>query len=76
MKEEVILLLDSYYNVILWYGDHIQSWYEEGFQNQKGYEHIKDLFEKPKQDIDIIMDSRFPVPISTRRIQTVQRKGS
>jgi hypothetical protein len=26
MKEDVILLLDSYFNVLIWYGEHIYKW--------------------------------------------------
>lgn len=28
----------------------------------EGYEHIKQFFEAPKQDIDYIFNTRFPVP--------------
>lgn len=31
MQAEVILLLDSYFNVIEWYGDDVQSWWEEKY---------------------------------------------
>ena len=26
MKNNVILLLDTYFQVVVWYGDHIQKW--------------------------------------------------
>lgn len=62
MKEDTILLLDSYFNVIEWYGDNIQSWYEQGYHEMPEYDYIKNLLDAPKQDIDYIMNTRFPVP--------------
>lgn len=62
MQEEVILLLDSYFNVIEWYGAHCQNWLEEKYHESPDYQHIADLFDSPTQDINYIMASRFPVP--------------
>lgn len=31
MQDEVILLLDSYFNVIEWYGANCQNWEEENY---------------------------------------------
>lgn len=40
MQPSVILLLDSYFNVIEWYGESIQSWWEEKYHEMEGFEHI------------------------------------
>ena len=61
MAEEVVLLLDSYFNVIEWYGPNIHSWHEQGLHELPEYDHIKQLLDAPKQDIDYIMSTRFPV---------------
>lgn len=62
MQDDVILLLDSYFNIIEWYGENVQDWYEAKYHEAEGYEHIRDFLESPKQDIDYIMNTRFPVP--------------
>jgi protein transport protein SEC23 len=56
------LLLDSYFNVIEWYGEHVQNWNEEKYHENPDYPHITDLFDSPTQDINYIMATRFPVP--------------
>lgn len=62
MQDDVILLLDTYFVVLEWYGESIKGWYENKYHEQEGYEHIAELFNSPKVDIDFIMKSRFPVP--------------
>lgn len=37
MQSNVILLLDSYFNVIEWYGESIQSWWEEKYHETEGF---------------------------------------
>lgn len=61
MKDDVILLLDTYFVVIEWYGATVHSWEENRYHEMEEYEHIANLFNEPKIDIDGIMKSRFPV---------------
>jgi len=37
LKQNVILLLDTYFNVVIWYGDHIKKWKDAGYQDQPEY---------------------------------------
>ena len=62
MKHDVILLLHTYFVVLEWYGNTTKSWQEAGYHEQEGYEHIAELFNSPKVDINYIMQYRFPVP--------------
>ena len=55
MQDEVILLLDSYFNVIEWYGTNCQNWLEEKYHESPEYAHIAELFEAPTADINYIM---------------------
>lgn len=34
MREDVILLLDSYFVVILWQGQHVKGWEDNGYHEQ------------------------------------------
>jgi protein transport protein SEC23 len=62
MKDDVILLLDTYFVVAEWYGATVKSWEDAGYHTQEGYEHIAELFNSPKIDIEEYMKYRFPVP--------------
>lgn len=63
MKNDVILLLDTYFQVVVWYGDHIQQWKNMGYDQQEEYASFKELLESPQEDVKMIMEDRFPVPI-------------
>jgi protein transport protein SEC23 len=56
------LLLDTYFNVLLWLGSSIELWENEQLHKKREYEHVAALLEAPNDDISYLMDSRFPVP--------------
>jgi protein transport protein SEC23 len=62
MKDDVILLLDTYFVVVEWYGATAKDWEEHEYHKQEGYEHIATLFNSPQIDVKDIMKYRFPVP--------------
>ncbi|OMJ85523.1 hypothetical protein SteCoe_13137 [Stentor coeruleus] len=62
LKKEVILLLDTFFNVLIWHGETITKWSKLGYHNQEGYDHFKSLLEMPREDAQIILNDRFPVP--------------
>ena len=62
MKKDRILLLDSFFNVILWYGEMICAWKEAGYDSQEEYEGFRRLLEMPEEDSNEILRSRFPQP--------------
>jgi len=37
LQDDVILLLDSYFNVLVWYGQNAQNWKDDGLQDQPEY---------------------------------------
>ena len=41
LKSEMVLLADTYFNIIIWYDNTIKSWVDDGYRLQEGYEHIK-----------------------------------
>lgn len=61
MKDDVILLLDTYFVVAEWYGATCKSWEEANYHQMEEYQHIAELFNSPKIDIDALMKFRFPV---------------
>ncbi|KVI00365.1 Gelsolin domain-containing protein [Cynara cardunculus var. scolymus] len=53
-----ILLLDSYFSVVIFHGMTIAQWRNMGYQNQP--EHL--LLQAPHDDAELIIRDRFPVP--------------
>ncbi|XP_074276672.1 protein transport protein SEC23 E-like [Silene latifolia] len=57
-----ILLLDSYFSVVIFHGMTIAQWRNMGYQNQPEHEAFKQLLEAPQQEAQMIIHDRFPVP--------------
>jgi len=62
MKPNVILLLDSFFHVVIWRGETIQAWYDAGYQDKEEYANFKSLLVAPAEDAKQILQDRFPVP--------------
>ena len=43
LKNDVVLLLDTFFSIIVWKGETIKEWVDEGWHQQEGFEHVKDL---------------------------------
>uniref|UniRef100_F6I1E4 Protein transport protein SEC23 n=1 Tax=Vitis vinifera TaxID=29760 RepID=F6I1E4_VITVI len=57
-----ILLLDSYFTVVVFHGATIAQWRNAGYQNQPEHEVFAQLLRAPRDDADAIIKERFPVP--------------
>lgn len=53
MKPDVVLLLDTYFYVIVWRGENIQSWINDGYHELPDYEYLKPLIEAPMEDVSV-----------------------
>lgn len=62
LKPDVILLLDTFFNVLIWHGDTIVEWKKAGYHEQPEYEHFRTLMQMPINDANLISDERYPVP--------------
>lgn len=62
VQPDVILLLDTFFHVVVFHGDTIAQWRENKYHEQEEYASFKQLLESPQVDAQMIMDSRFPVP--------------
>jgi len=54
MKNNVILLLDTYFDVVVWQGEMIKKWEKAGYQDQPEYENFKYLLQAPMDDSKVI----------------------
>jgi protein transport protein SEC23 len=57
-----ILLLDTFFHILIFHGETIAEWRKAGYQDQEGYENLKVLLEQPKEDARV--RSTFPKLIS------------
>jgi protein transport protein SEC23 len=62
LRPNVILLLDSFFHIVIWRGETIQAWYDAGYQNKDEYANFRDLLTAPAEDAKRILEDRFPVP--------------
>lgn len=62
MKDDVVLLLDTFFYICIWKGKTITAWEEAGYHNDPNYANLKNLLEAPVADSEYIMDDRFPYP--------------
>jgi len=72
VQPDVILLLDSFFEVCIHHGETIAAWRKAKYQDQPEYEYFRQLLEAPKTDAANIIKDRFPVP----RLTDCDQRGS
>lgn len=51
-----ILLLDTFFHILIFHGETIAEWRKAGYQDQEGYENFAALLEAPKEDARVSQD--------------------
>ncbi len=62
VRADVVLLLDTFFHVIVFHGDTIAQWRLAGYHLQEEHVNFRNLLEAPQNDAQLIMNNRFPVP--------------
>ncbi|KAB1993170.1 hypothetical protein ERO13_D13G009700v2 [Gossypium hirsutum] len=57
-----ILLLDSYFTVVIFHGSTIAQWRKAGYHDLPEHQAFAQLLQAPRDDADAIINERFPVP--------------
>ncbi|KAL8651816.1 MAG: hypothetical protein Q9226_004535 [Calogaya cf. arnoldii] len=57
-----ILLLDTFFQILIFHGETMAEWRKAGYQDQEGYENFKAILEQPKEDAKELVQDRFPLP--------------
>ncbi|KAL6130401.1 hypothetical protein ACLB2K_068780 [Fragaria x ananassa] len=57
-----ILLLDSFFTVVIFHGSTIAQWRKAGYQDLPEHQAFAQLLQAPRDDSDTIIKERFPVP--------------
>lgn len=58
-----VLLLDTFFHIVVHTGSNIAGWRKAGYHEQPDYENLKELIEVPKEDAARLMQDRMPLPI-------------
>jgi len=62
IKNDVILLLDTFFHILIFHGETIAQWRKANYQDQEGYENFKELLEAPIVDAQELLEDRNPIP--------------
>ncbi|ODQ79030.1 hypothetical protein BABINDRAFT_162099 [Babjeviella inositovora NRRL Y-12698] len=57
-----ILLLDTFFHVLIFHGESIAAWRKAGYQDMEDYAYFKDFLAIPKQEAADLLVERFPLP--------------
>ena len=55
LKVDVVLLLDTFFHVIIWHGDKVNAWKLEGYQDLPEYENFKQILTAPVEDAEVFL---------------------
>lgn len=55
MKDDVILLMDSYFHIVIWRGSTIIDWIQQGYHEQEEYANLKNIMTAPQEDVKVMM---------------------
>eukprot|EP00096_Caligus_rogercresseyi_P013588 TRINITY_DN621_c0_g1_i1.p1 TRINITY_DN621_c0_g1~~TRINITY_DN621_c0_g1_i1.p1 ORF type:complete len:778 (-),score=222.45 TRINITY_DN621_c0_g1_i1:224-2557(-) len=69
IQPDRILLMDTFFQILIFHGEHIAQWKNAGYHNLPEYESFKNLLDAPVTDASEVLQTRFPVP---RYISTEQ----
>ncbi len=62
IKPARILLLDTFFHVLIYHGSTIAEWKRLGYQDQADYVSFKELLEAPRAEVAELLVDRFPLP--------------
>lgn len=62
IRSDVVLLLDTFFHLLIFHGETIAQWRKAGYQDQEGYENFREILEAPQADAQDLLVERFPVP--------------
>jgi protein transport protein SEC23 len=62
ITKDRILVLDTFFRLIIHHGETIAIWREQGLQDKPEYAHFRALLERPVAEAEQILADRFPSP--------------
>ena len=62
IRPDVVLLLDTFFHLLIFHGETIAQWRKAGYHEQEGYENFREILEAPQVDAQELLMERFPIP--------------
>ncbi|KAK9314118.1 hypothetical protein V1522DRAFT_104949 [Lipomyces starkeyi] len=62
IKPDHILLLDTFFHILIFHGETIAQWRKAGYQDQAEYQSFRDLLAAPRNEAAELLLDRFPLP--------------
>lgn len=62
VKPDTILLLDTFFHILIYHGETIAQWRKAGYQDQPDHENFKELLQAPRTEAAELLVDRFPLP--------------
>ncbi|ELQ75020.1 Vesicle coat complex COPII, subunit SEC23 [Trachipleistophora hominis] len=62
LQPDIILLLDTFHNVLIWRGEHINQWIQEGYHEKDEYKFLKDCIDEAEERAKRLVKERLPTP--------------
>jgi protein transport protein SEC23 len=61
LEPDVVLLLDSFHNVVVWRGGYVAQWIKEGYHRQPEYSFLREILERSEERAQELC-TRLPTP--------------
>ncbi|XP_076311704.1 transport protein Sec23 isoform X1 [Tachypleus tridentatus] len=62
IQPDRILLMDTFFHIVIFHGETIAQWRKAGYQNSPEHENFRQLLQAPVNDAQEILQTRFPMP--------------
>jgi len=62
VQPDKILVLDTFFRIVIHYGETIAAWRKAGYAEDPKHENFRQLLQAPKDDAAALMRKRFPLP--------------
>lgn len=62
VQTDRILLLDTFFHILIYYGSVVAEWRREGYAEREEYQYLNEYFDQPRQDAADLLVDRFPLP--------------
>jgi protein transport protein SEC23 len=62
IQPDVVLVLDTFFRVVLWHGATVARWRDDGYHQKEGYKALTVLLDAPRREAEGLVAERFPTP--------------
>ena len=63
IQDENILVLDTFFEIVIQYGVTIQEWIKAGYEKNPDYAHFRAFLDRPRKHVQELLRGRQPAPV-------------